>query len=222
VTAGKVTDSATATGTPPLGGGTVASNRSTVTVREAWPAVLSSIYQPASGAAEGYYLGVTSSYLGGATSTWQLLVTQPGPGTVKFTGTITINHGNFTQLAPLSIGRGTAKASGNTITFSITNSGQPNGFKFATPAAASSITFTLDISAAPAAASQLYLGSPHPGQRAQPAHLQPLTHRIARPGPGHARQARRGKVVTGGGGWRHIASPADSNSNDQQPAVTNA
>lgn len=151
VAAGKVTATATATATSVFSG-PVISNSSTVTVRELWPASVTGSYQLPAGAPEGYYLGVTGS-------TWTLEVTHPGTGKVPFTGKITINAGTITALTPISLGTGdSAHANDKIVTFTITSLGQVNGFRF-TAKSATSITFTLNVNGAAAAASQIYLGA---------------------------------------------------------------
>ena len=161
VAAGKVTDTATATATSVFSG-LVISNSSTVTVRELWPATVTGSYQPPAGGAEGYYLGVTGS-------TWTLLVTHPGTGTVPFTGKVTINTGKITGVTPISLGTGdSAHVNGKTLTFAITSHGQVNGFRF-TAKPATSITFTLNVHGAAAAASQIYLAAtPTPSSSPSP------------------------------------------------------
>ncbi len=116
VTAGKVTDTATAAGTTPASG-SVTSTPSSVTVQAAWPVSVTGTYPLAGGAAEGFYLGATAN-------TWTLRVTHPGAGKVTFTGTITINTGKFTAVAGVSLGRGnSARAQGKTLIFAITSRG---------------------------------------------------------------------------------------------------
>jgi uncharacterized repeat protein (TIGR01451 family) len=150
VTAGKVTDTATATATTVSG--TVLSGSSTVTVYGPWPATVTGTPQPSAGAAKGYYLGVSGS-------TWTLEVTHPGTGKVAFTGKITINTGKITGLRPISLGTGdSARIKGKTLTFTITSHGQVNGFRFTANQAASA-AFTLKVGGKAAAASQIHLGT---------------------------------------------------------------
>jgi hypothetical protein len=159
MTAGEVTDTATT-----VFGNIVVSSPATVTVRGLWPASVTGTPQPAAGAAEGYYLGVTGS-------TWTLKVTHPGTGKVLFTGKITINTGKITSLTPISLGTGdSAQAKGRTLTFTITSHGQVNGFRFTTKQA-TSLTFTLKVNGNAATTSQLHLG---PGATKASSHS-PLT-----------------------------------------------
>jgi uncharacterized repeat protein (TIGR01451 family) len=156
--AGKITDTATAAAAT-TDGVPVASNTATVTVPEGWPPLVSGIFRPAAGAAEGYYLGVTGS-------TWSLAVTHPGTRPVIFTGAVTLNSGAFSNLTRVHLGPGdSAQVSGKTLTFHITDTGTVKGIRFATSPADAAITFALDIGARPATAGQLYLGGTptHPG-----------------------------------------------------------
>jgi len=163
--AGKITDTATATGAT-LDGVPVTSTPSTVTVHAAWPPAVTGTYRPAAHAAEGYYLGVKGS-------TWQLLVTHPGTGNIPFTGTITLNAGNFRNLAGVNLGTGdSAGVTRKTLTFGFTDNGAVKGIKFATTAADTSITFTLNIAGHPATTTQLFLG----GTPTHPASGSPLTY----------------------------------------------
>ena len=163
--AGKITDTATATGAT-INGVPGTSNTATVTVPGAWPPAVTGLHRPAAHAAEGYYLGVKGS-------TWQLLVTHPGTGNVTFTGTITINAGNFRNLAGVNLGTGdSAGVTRKTLTFQFTDNGAVKGIRFATTAADTSITFTLNIAGHPATTSQLFLG----GTPTNPASGSPLTY----------------------------------------------
>jgi hypothetical protein len=162
--AGKITDTATATGAT-SNGVPVASNTATVTVPEGWPPVVTGIHRPAAHAAEGYYLGVKGS-------TWSLIVTHPGTGKVVFTGTVTLNAGAFRNLTPVQLeSTDSAQASGKTLTFRFVNFGDIDGVRFATSPANTKITFTLNVGGHPAAASQIFLG----GTAAHPASGSPLT-----------------------------------------------
>jgi hypothetical protein len=153
VTAGKVTDTATATGTTTVDG-TVTSNAATVVATAAWPASLAGSYRPRYTAAEGYYLSASGNR-------WTLFVTEPTLPRVTFTGTITINKGKFLNLDPIGLAAsGTVGVAGKTLSFSIPDLAAVKGFKFTTPQTVGSITFTLDVNGQPASASQLYLGSP--------------------------------------------------------------
>ncbi len=152
VTAGKVTDTATATATTTVGG-TVTSNSASVTARVAWPAIVSGTYHPPTGAAQGYYLGVRGS-------TWTLAVTHPSHQKVAFTGTITINAGKFTTVTPIRLEpTDSFHAANRKLTFSFADYGDIDGIRFATTTSARSITFTLKVNGNPATASDIYLGS---------------------------------------------------------------
>jgi hypothetical protein len=165
VTAGKVTDTATASGTTTVGG-TVTSNASTTLVRVVWPASVTGTFRPPPRTTEGYYLGVTGNR-------WTLLITQPGPGKITFTGTVTTRTGKFTNLDPIGLktsGTVSASANAKTLTFTIPDTGTVKGFKFTAPQPVTSITFTLQVNGQPAAATQIYLGSP-PAQSASASPL---------------------------------------------------
>jgi hypothetical protein len=158
-----VTDVATATGATTVGG-TVTSDASKVVVaRTPWPSGVAGSCRPAAGAAEGCCLGVT----GGRCS---LLLSHPGSGQVSFTGTITINSGQFTNLTPVSLGPGgSVGISSKTLSVTSSDSGRIGGIAF-TATFATSITFTLDIGGHPATAAQIYLASP-PAHSTSPSPL---------------------------------------------------
>jgi len=165
VTAGQVTDHATAAGTTPAGAA-IASNASTVTVHEAWPAAASGTYRPAAGAAEGYYVSVTGNR-------WTVLVTHPGTAKVSFTGRVTVPAYALSDLVlagPAADQQDSLTT--RSVTFRITSYGKVSGFSFTTSAKVNSITFTLNISGQPATAAQIYQGST-PTQASQPS---PLTY----------------------------------------------
>jgi len=165
VTAGQVTDHATAAGTTPAAAA-IASNSATVTVHEAWPAAASGAYRPAAGAAEGYYLSVTGNR-------WTVLVTHPGTAKISFTGRVTVPAYALSDLVlagPAADQQDSLTT--RAVTFRITSYGKVSGFSFTTSAKVNSITFTLNISGQPATAAQIYQGST-PTQASQPS---PLTY----------------------------------------------
>jgi hypothetical protein len=105
------------------------------------------------GDARGFHLGKSGN-------AWRLIVTQPQRALTVFSGTITINSGSFTGVAPINLEPGdTFSTTGATITFRFKNHGKPDGISFVTPAQATRITFHLTIGARPASPSQVYLGS---------------------------------------------------------------
>ena len=155
--AGKIIDTATATGT--AAGVPVASNTATVTVLKGWPPAVTGTHRPSAGAAEGYYLGITGN-------TWQLLVTHPGTAKVAFTGRISVPAGALGKITLINPTAGhQVSSTGKVITFSLPNYGKVTGFSFTTTAQVTSITVTLTIGGHPAAATQIYLGGTptHPG-----------------------------------------------------------
>jgi hypothetical protein len=130
-----------------------------------WPPVVTGLYRPPAGAAEGYYLGVKGS-------TWSLAVTHPNTGKPAFTGTITLNAGAFTNLTRVHLGpNDSVQISHKTLTFQLTDTAAVKGIRFATTAPATSVTVTLDIGSVPASDSQLYLG----GTPTQASSGSPLT-----------------------------------------------
>jgi hypothetical protein len=152
--AGEVTGTAIAAGAT-TSGVPVTSSTATVTVHEGWPPAVTGTFRPAAGAAEGYYLGVT-------TNTWQLLVTHPGTGKVTFTGQVSVHAGALGHLTMINPGsKHQVNLAGRTITFSLPDSGKVTGFSFTTSTKATSITFTLTINGQPATTSQIYLGGAH-------------------------------------------------------------
>ena len=157
LTAGKITDAATAGGT--AAGMPVTSNTATVTVTKGWPPLVSGSFRPAAGAAEGYYLGAVNN-------TWKLFVTHPGTTKVAFTGKITVPAGRLGHLTLINPTSGhQVTITSRAITFSLPDYGKVTGFSFTTSTKVPSITFTLTIGGHPATATQINLGNPpaHPG-----------------------------------------------------------
>jgi hypothetical protein len=165
VTAGKVTDTATATGTSVVAG-TVSSNSSSVTVQEGWPAILAGSFHPAVDGPEGYYLSATGNR-------WTVVVTHPGTSAVSFTGRVTVPAGKLGNLTLTNTPPGSqASIHGRALTFQISNHGRVSGFTFTTSTQVRSITFALDVGGQPATASQLYQG----GTPTQASSGSPLTY----------------------------------------------
>src|SRR5262249_1957807 len=102
-----------------------------------------------------------------------------------------LNAGNFRNLAGVNLGTGdNAGVTRKTLTFGFTDNGAVKGIKFATTAADTSITFTLNIAGHPATTSQLFLG----GTPTHPPSGSPLTNPRHPPAPGarHPPPARAG------------------------------
>jgi hypothetical protein len=149
--AGKITDTATATGTP-SDGVPITSKPAKVTLYKGWPTKVYGFGAVYPGSPEGYYLGLEGS-------TWLLLVSNPEIASVPFTGKIRVPAGTLGHLTVYNpvTGQQVTKT-GTTITFSLPDSGQVTGFQFTTTARVPSITFTLNIAGQPATANQVYLG----------------------------------------------------------------
>jgi hypothetical protein len=164
--AGAITDTAAASAAT-ADGVPVSSIQATVKVPEGWPPAVTGILTPRSHQAEGFYLGVRGS-------TWSLIVTHPGSGTVVFAGTVTLNAGKFGKVTPVDLeSDDSLHVHGKTLTFRFTDRGDLDGVRFATTPANTSITFTLTIGGHPATARQLHLGRPPHQAR----HGSPLTFR---------------------------------------------
>lgn len=168
--AGRLTDTAAAYAV--TGAGTPAGSADvTVTVPEDWlPSTVAAVYHLTAGWAQGYYLGTSGSPWDSA---WTLEVTHPGTGKLTFTDTVTINAGRFTRLTPVRLANGNSAriTRGKTLSFSIASHGGVNGMRFATTAAATSITFTLNQDGSPVSSDAIYLG----GQAAPASSGSPIT-----------------------------------------------
>ena len=156
MTAGRITDTATATATD-TGGAPVTSNSSKVIVREGWPAPLTGIYSPWNSAHVGYYLGANGN-------TWQLLANCGSyPNTCS--GKISVPAGTLgpSSLAIINPVLGDQVVNeGNDIIFTLHNpDGAGTGFRFTTSTKVPAINLDLQLNNAEATASQIYLGSTH-------------------------------------------------------------
>jgi hypothetical protein len=152
--AGKITDTAIAASAA-ANEVPVTSNTARMTVPEWWPGPEAGTYQPPAGAwPGGYYLGVYGS-------TWVLYVTHPGHASVSFTGQVSVPAGTLSHLRThINPAAGQqVTLTGNTITFTLPNTGQLTGFSFTTGTTVTSITFTLNINGQPAGNLALHLGA---------------------------------------------------------------
>ncbi|MGH9170669.1 MAG: kelch repeat-containing protein [Acidimicrobiales bacterium] len=115
-------------------------------------AVKSGLPSPAIGSSEGYYVGE-------AGEKWRIEVTQSAKTKNLYTGTITVNAGQFSHVAGVSLEKSDGfTVKGGTITFHFSDYGDIDGLQFTTPDIASQITFTLEIDGKAVAARQVYLG----------------------------------------------------------------
>jgi len=163
--AGTITGTATAAAAT-ANGVPVTSPTATVTVPKGWPPVVTGVFRPAAGAAEGYYLGVTGN-------TWSVFVTHPGTAKVAFTGHVSVPAGTLGHLSVINPTAGhQLSTTGKVITFTLPDYGKVTGFSFTTTAKVSSISLTLDIGGHPATASQINLG----GTPTNPGSGSPLTY----------------------------------------------
>jgi len=163
--AGTITGTATAAAAT-ANGVPVTSPTATVTVPKGWPPMVTGVFRPAVGAAEGYYLGVTGN-------TWSVFVTHPGTAKVAFTGHVSVPAGTLGHLSVINPTAGhQLSTTGKVITFTLPDYGKVTGFSFTTTAKVSSISLTLDIGGHPATASQINLG----GTPTNPGSGSPLTY----------------------------------------------
>jgi hypothetical protein len=119
---------------------------------------------PWTGKAASGFTGVkagstTGLYIGGDDNVWYLTVTQTSKKEGVYSGTITLNLGSFTKVERVDLEKADQLHwKGGTIWFTFTNYGDLDAVEFDVPAAASDITFNLELNGKPATAGHIFLG----------------------------------------------------------------